>query len=702
MRSIGKIAIVAVLSMYYTEAKAQAPPKIPIDQEQLIERLFPVQDEDIDYEAIYEVLFQLYSNPIDINKADSEILQASYLLSPDQISNLIRYRSEFGDFISLYELQAIPGFDSNTIDQIIPFLTLGNESSGKTQSFWKRVKMEEQAYFLFRHRRVWETRSGFTPPDTSSTGRISSRYLGDPNDLYLRFRIQHARDFSLGLTLDKDAGEQFTWDRKSARYGFNFLSFHFTRYNMGRWKAISLGDFQVSFGQGLVFGAGYSLGKGAETVPTIRRSSVGITPYTAALEFGFFRGVGATYRFKNWQSTIIASSTSRDGRIGTALDTLENTTEFISSFNQSGLHRTPSELATKSQFKELNFGTNLQYSNRNGKFYSGVNYLLTNFDQPWQRSLTPYNQYEFRGTNNSIGSLYASYNWRNFFLFGESAYSQLGGNGTVLGFISSLSKQVDFSFLWRKYDRNFHSFYGNAFAEGTRPINERGVYLGIQIKPTLRWKINSYFDFFKFPWLRYRIYAPSSGYEWLSRITYQPNRNLTAFFQIRKEQKERNIPDSGEPALNYSIQPIQKTNGLLSLEYQISKDLFIRSRVLFSKVDFNSKVTSGFMILQDVQYSFGAFRLTGRMALFDAEEYENRLYTFENNVLWTFSVPAYFGQGMRYYLVGQYQFNSQLTGYLRFARTSYTDREEISSGLQKISKPYQTESTFLIRYLLHR
>jgi len=702
MRSIGKIAIVTVLSMYYAEAKAQAPPKIPIDQEKLIERLFPVQDEDIDYEAIYEVLFQLYSNPIDINKADSEILQASYLLSPVQISNLIRYRSEFGDFISLYELQAIPGFDSNTIDQIIPFLTLGNESSGKTQSFWKRVKMEEQAYFLIRHRRVWETRSGFTPPDTSSTGRISSRYLGDPNDLYLRFRIQHARDFSLGLTLDKDAGEQFTWDRKSARYGFNFLSFHFTRYNMGRWKAVSLGDFQLSFGQGLVFGAGYSLGKGAETVPTIRRSSVGITPYTAALEFGFFRGVGATYRFKNWQSTVLASSASRDGRIGEALDTLENTAEFISSFNQSGLHRTSSELATKNQFKELNFGTNLQYSNSNGKFHSGVNFLSTKFDQPWQRSLTPYNQFEFRGETNSIGSFYASYNWRNFFLFGESATSQSGGNGTVLGFISSLSKQVDFSFLWRKYDRNFHSFYGNAFAEGTRPINERGIYLGIQIKPTLKWKINSYFDFFRFPWLRYRIYAPSSGYEWLTRITYQPSRNLTVFFQIRKEQKERNLPDSGEPALNYQIQTIQKTNGLLSLEYQITKDLFIRSRILFSQVDFDDKVTSGFMILQDIQYSFGAFRLTGRMALFDAEEYENRLYTFENNVLWTFSVPAYFGQGMRYYLVGQYQFNSQLTGYLRFARTNYTDREEISSGLQKISKPHQTESTFLIRYLLHR
>ncbi|MGX7836064.1 hypothetical protein ACWKSR_13010, partial [Campylobacter fetus subsp. venerealis] len=65
-------------------------------------------------------------------------------------------------------------------------------------------------------------------------------------------------------------------------------------------------------------------------------------------------------------------------------------------------------------------------------------------------------------------------------MFGESALSQSGGKGQVLGFVSSLSKQVDFSLLWRKYDKDYHSFYANAFAESTRPVNEQGVYSGIQ------------------------------------------------------------------------------------------------------------------------------------------------------------------------------------------------------------------------------
>lgn len=694
------VTLIAILVLSSHFGFSQEPPKAEIVLEDLIERLFPVQDENLDYESIYETLLQLYLNPIDINQATAEVLAASYLLDPLLINNLIDYRQKYNPFISLYELQAVPGFTLSIIDQILPFLTIHQGSNRNTQSFWSRVKNEQQAYLLFRHRKTWETRRGFTAPDTTSTGKISSRYLGDPNELYVRFRIQQTRDFSLGLTLHKDAGEQFTWDRKTARYGFNFLSFHFARYYVGRWKTISLGDFHAQFGQGLVFGAGYTIGKGAETVPTVRRSSIGILPYTAAMEFGFFRGAGLTYQMGNWQSSLILSYAPKDGRAG--LDSLEREDISISSFNQSGLHRTPSELNSKNRFTELSLGTNLTYVHPSHKFQAGVNYLYTRFQKEWMKDFTPYNQYDFRGIQNQVGSIYASYNWKNFFFFGESGISQSGGQGTVAGFISSLSKQIDVSFLWRNYDRNFHSFYSNAFSEGTRPANEQGTYLGLQFKPNRVWKMNVYYDFFQFPWLRYRVYAPSYGYEWLGRLTYQPQRNLKAFIQIREEQKDRNTPSNSEAHPSYLVLPINKINGMLSLEYQVSKSFFFRSRILFSRVNFESKKSNGFLILQDAQYGIGKVRFTGRVALFDTDDYDNRQYTFENNVLWTFSVPAYSGQGMRFYLLSQYKVNSQLTAYFRYARTSYTDREQVGTGLQTINGSTQTETTFLIRYMLHR
>ncbi|WP_332914027.1 hypothetical protein [Algoriphagus boritolerans] len=414
----------------------------------------------------------------------------------------------------------------------------------------------------------------------------------------------------------------------------------------------------------------------------------------------FFRGLGVTRQFKNWQTSLIASHAGRDGRISVSTDSLESFQSIISSFNQTGLHRTGSELSTKNQFQETNLGGNAQYSHPSGKFQIGANSLFTRFNRPWIRTPQIYNRFEFAGQSNLVSSLYFNYNWKNFFLFGESAKSQSGGSGSVLGFVSSLSKHVDFSLLWRKYDKDFHSFYSSGFSENTRPINEQGVYLGIQVRPEKHWKINAYYDYFSFPWLRYRVYAPSKGYEWLARISYQPTRNLIAFIQIREEQKDRNIPDSGEPALPYLVKAVNKINGLLSLETHLTKDFFLRSRILMSRVKIEDDITHGLMILQDVQYGQNKWRLTGRVALFDSETYDNRLYAFENNVLWTFSIPAFSGQGMRYYLLGQYQITPKLTGYFRFSRTSYTDREVISSGLQAIAGPHQTDTALMIRYFL--
>ncbi|MCS5489125.1 ComEA family DNA-binding protein [Algoriphagus limi] len=697
-RLIVIVLILVFLGIQYSFS--QQVPKPEIDLESLIERLFPIPEEDVDYERIYEVLLQLYLNPINLNKANYEALQAMYLLTPSQIDALLIYRSQFGDLLSLYELQAIPEFDSETINRIIPFVTL-EDGEKRTEPFWKRLRNEEQTYLIVRHRRVWEKRKGFSPTDTSSTGRISSRYLGDPNDLYLRFRTQHSRDFSFGFTLDKDAGEQFTWDHPSRRYGFNFFSFHFQRYQVGKWKTLALGDFQASFGQGLVFGAGYTLGKGAETVPTIRRSSVGILPYTASLEWGFFRGGAATYQHKNWEFTALASSVPRDGRSIELMDSLETENFTINSFNQSGLHRTPSEISTKNQFREYNIGTAIQFQ-ANSKLRFGSTFLYTQFSQEWIPTKRLYNQFEFQGQSNHMGSLYFNYNWKNFLFFGESALSKSGGNGSVLGLIASLSSQVDISMLWRNYDKNFHSFYGNAFAESSRPINERGIYFGLEIRPIKKWKFNAYYDFFRFPWLKYRLYNPSFENEWLSRLSFQPSKSLQVFLQYRQEQKDRNLPDLNEPQSTYQSATVRRQNGLFNLDYRISKNLFIRSRVWWSQVTIQSQKRNGLMVVQDIRLDQNRWKITARYALFDTDDYDSRIYAFENHVLWTFSIPAFSGQGQRYYLIGEYDVSRKLRLYFRWARTTYIDREKISSGLQEIKGNRQSETTLLLRYYLNR
>ena len=54
------------------------------------------------------------------------------------------------------------------------------------------------------------------------------------------------------------------------------------------------------------------------------------------------------------------------------------------------------------------------------------------------------------------------------------------------------------------------TLYTNAFTENTYPTNEKGFYAGIiNTGRDNPWRIDAYADFYKFPWLRYRVDAPS-------------------------------------------------------------------------------------------------------------------------------------------------------------------------------------------------
>jgi hypothetical protein len=502
------------------------------------------------------------------------------------------------------------------------------------------------------------------------------------------------------MTLEKDPGEAFTWDPKTRRYGFNFVSFHHTRYAMGKWKTITLGDFQASFGQGLVFGAGYTFGKGAETVPTLRRSSLGLLPYTAGVEGGFFRGLGLTRQEKQWQSSFFFSSVGRDARLSIAKDSLEDQQTFISSLPQAGLHRSPSELATKSQVRETSLGANVHLAPSSRNWSAGVNFLHTELSHPWIRRATRYNQFEFAGKRNQVVSAYGNYSWKNSFFFGETALSSSRGQGSVIGLISSLSKTVDFSLLWRRYDRNFHSFYATAFSESTRPINERGIYLGLQIRPNPKVKLNAYYDSFSFPWLKFRTYAPSQGYEWLGRLSYQPSKTLMTFVQFRQESKSRNSSEAHPANPSYQLSPLIKSNLITSLELELPPSVQLRSRILWNQVVWEGKKTLGWMLLQEISYKKNKWKFTGRVALFDAQTFDNRLYVYEQNAIGTFAIPSFAGKGSRRYLLTTFKLHPKLTAYLRIAQTTFANQEQISSGLQAIQGPKQTDTVFLLRYAL--
>lgn len=640
-------------------------------------------------EDLFESLYQNYLNPIDLNKVTREQLASIYILSEKQLNSFFNYRQKAGNLLSIYELQSVPDFDLQTIYKLIPFVAV--KSDGVSFSKLTEGFGDSRQYLLLRYAQILETKKGFTEPDS----RSKVRYEGSPLKLYARYKMFSAKDFSLGFTLEKDEGESQLTD---------FNSFHLSFQNKGRWKNITLGDYQLQLGQGLVSSAGFYIGKGSETVLTTRRNQLGVRPYTSALENNFFRGSAATYQLGKFDIIGFYSRIKRDANL--VIDKASNL-EYASSLQTSGLHRTPSEIADQSVLTEENIGTDITYKNKENTFQIGFTALKTNFEKPIKKAEKDYNQYEFSGTKNLLTGLHYSYNFQNLNFFGEIARSTSGGIGAVSGLVGSLGKQTDFSVLFRNYDRNFHSFYANGFSENSRNINETGLYFGVKHALTKQWSMAAYFDYFQFSWYRYLVNKQTtSGLDYLGRIIYQPNKTMQIFFQFRQEDKEENTKisenylDKGKAKVREITVVRDRTRRIFiaNLDYKISKVWNIQTRVSYSTYKFEGQsFTQGFAIAQDVNADFGRVSFSSRFAFFKTDDYDNRQYFYEQDVLYAFTFPAYYRYGIRHYLMAQYKLTKNVDAWVRWARTDLFNSGTFSSGLEEIPLPHRSEVKLQLR-----
>ncbi|HUM47984.1 MAG TPA: helix-hairpin-helix domain-containing protein, partial [Chitinophagales bacterium] len=81
-------------------------------KEDYLEQLIETNDNSVgDYEGIVDLEKNLRDKPINLNAASDEDLKPLHelgLLTDIQINSIITYREKIGNFISIYELQAVP------------------------------------------------------------------------------------------------------------------------------------------------------------------------------------------------------------------------------------------------------------------------------------------------------------------------------------------------------------------------------------------------------------------------------------------------------------------------------------------------------------------------------------------------------------------------------------------------------------------
>ena len=435
--------------------------------------------------------------------------------------------------ISIYELQTLKYWDLNTIYLVLPFVKVDDRLENMHITFKDAVKNGKIEWYL-RYQRTPEQKKGYTDVSDSVLNNSNSYYRGNPDRYYTRFRYTYRTNISLGFTAEKDPGEEFF--QGSQKNGFDYYSFH-AFYKGGKYvRAVAAGDYQIQIGQGLNTWSGYAFGKSADIFSSKKSANL-LRPYTSVDENRFFRGGAAILGYKKWNLLTFYSNKQVDG---TGInDSLTDDLEFVTTIDLSGLHRTNSEISKKNRLTEQVIGNYLSYNST--RFNAGIAVVNQQYSQPLLRDTIPYNLYAFRGKNTTAISGDYNFVLRNFNFFGEVSYSTHSKAFAQLhGLMAVLDPSVSISVIYRNYSKNYYSFYNNGFSEGSNTQNESGLFSGIKVKLAPSWSVSSYIDFFRFPWLKYQVDAPSKGYEFLVQPTYRPNKVFELYARFRQQVRQKN------------------------------------------------------------------------------------------------------------------------------------------------------------------
>ncbi len=626
----------------------------------------------------------LHMHPVNLNRAGINELNRLFMLNEIQRQKLIEHRERHGRLISIYELQAIDGFDTITINMILPFVTI-DQQYPRPRFNLQRILSEGENVLFLRYSRLLEQQKGFLPvkPDESTP------YPGSPYRLYARFRHTWYRNISFGFTAEKDPGEEFF--RGSQKQGFDFYSAHLFIRDAGRIRALAVGDYLAGFGQGLTLWSGLNFGKGTETIG-VRKNQGGLRQYTSVDENNFLRGIGATIGIgRNFEITAFYSNKKRDASITGE----ENGRIVISSLQQSGLHRTPRELECRKTVRERIKGSNIRYSS------AGLSFGLTAYrmvlDAEYRRNLSFYNQFDFSNNHYNGAGLDFSYLKANANIFGEAAMGDNRRMAFIGGIMLSLHSSISVSLVYRNYQRGYQSPLASAFGEGSTPSNESGIYTGAEIRLSPRLRITAFADHFRFPWMRYRAYMPSQGFDYLISLQYQPDRETTVSARFRTKNKPLNT--SRDVIIPYP-EKNQRTQLRLHFGYPVSDSFSCRTRLEAAYHKRGSDRQRGHMIYHDILYrnASSPLSLTLRYALFDTDGFDSRIYAYEHDVLYAFSFPFYSDKGMRTYILVRYRAGRNTDIYARIARTVYINRDSSGSGLDTVEGKRRTEIKAQVRY----
>ncbi len=652
-------------------------------------------ENDEDYsvdEELFEQLYELHNNPININNATKDDLMMMPFLDEGMADAVTSYVEKNKPVQSLGELMFIRQLGKRERSMMRLFFVAGETgTNGKAITLPTLIRNTQQEV-NWRSDIPLYKKAGYHPI-------TAEEYKKSPNKVYRGDRYYHSLRYSLnsmnkvyaGVQMEKDAGER----------GVDYISGYLMLKDIGILKCAIIGDYRISFGHGLAINTSMKFGK-AMMLSQAHRLDAGITKHSSTTESGYLTGAAATINVgKNVQASAFASYRNADA-------TFNSNSQSVSSLKTDGLHRTKSEHDRKGNLGMTTYGGNIHWSNESLQLSATavINHLSAPLAPAHNTQSTLYRLYNAHGTDFAVGSM--GYSWHNkkITLTGETAVSH-NDSANGMASVNTLRWNLDdyntLTLTGRYYEAKYVSPNGKAFGENPTPQNEEGVLIGWTSNTFRNLQINAYADLMHFPWMKYQVSGSSYGYEGTVQAEYSPRRRWSFLARYRIKAKERDFKYRayGKDVMRLMFKTSQ--NIKLQANYEASSSVTLRTSATGVTTHHGNKDEMGFAISESVNWKSPQSKLhvSATVTSFNTDSYDTRIYSYEQTLPHALGFTSYYYKGIRTTLLADIPFmKDKLHITAKIGCTKYFNRDNISSGTEMINANHREDMQVHLRWRL--
>ena len=619
------------------------------------------------WEETYELLCELEQHPLNINRASREQLEELPFLSAQQVEGIMEYLWRYGRMESMGELAMIRELDYSQRRLLTYFIYIDEQESENDRQ--QAPSLKDLAKYG-HHELIATGRVPFYERKGDKDG-----YLGPKYRHWLRYQFSYGEQVKVGLVGAQDAGEPFLANKN--RWGYDYYSFYGQLRNIGRLESLVVGNYRVSMGMGLVMNNSFSLGKLA-MLQNLGRSAYTLRAHSSRSAGSLFGvattvDVGRDLKLTAFVSYSPSDATlNKDGTAATILDT--------------DYHRTETEMAKKHNLHTLKTGGSLRYQAHGLRL--GINTLYTHLDRELKpNTSTLYRRHYPQGTDFLNLSLDYGYASPRVALSGETATDRKGHLATINSASLRLSDIVSMMVLQRFYSYAYCALDAQSYSDGGKVQNESGVYIGLTWQPSIALRLSAYTDYAYFAWAKYQV--SQSSYSWdnmLQAVWQKHGWTLNGRYRLRLRQKDA--------ADKQTLENRWEHRGRLGVDYAGGHGIAGRLQMDGCRM----QGEWGAMISSSLSFTRKWLRLNGGLGYFHTDSYDSRLYLYESGPLYTYSMAQFYGEGIRYWLMGRATIGKRLMLTAKVGVTDYFDRSSTGSGYQQVDGSSLTDLDLQVRW----